>query len=274
MSRDAQKNIQEYNFWKLTLPESGSAILEIKRPGMEKFADLSREELLELREVMQEKGTVQYQILDFPLRLLAVMQVPEIGLRQYFYFVRHGETEWNKRAKALGHLDISINESGKSQALELKEELKEMPFDALVSSDLKRAFDTATIVNEEHRVTIETDPRLRARDWGELTGKASTLLYATNPELFACVESSEKIQERVFHFLNEFVKSHPQRENVCVVCHGSVIRVILAKLLGFAFANRKFIVRNTAILKISCYKGNWKLEETHDIELPNTLIFL
>ncbi|MCE5316967.1 MAG: histidine phosphatase family protein, partial [Parachlamydia sp.] len=188
-----------------------------------------------------------------------------------FYFVRHGETDWNKQNKALGHLDISINTDGFSQAQELKQLLAPLAFDRIVSSDLKRAHDTASIVAEGRGQTILQDRRLRSRDWGELTGKASTLLYITNPELFACVEKSEVMEERIFHFLEEFAAAHP-KERVLVVCHGSIMRIIMSKVLGFVLEG-VIVVPNTAWLKLSRRKNTWKLEEIKDIQLPMDLRF-
>ena len=55
------------------------------------------------------------------------------------YFVRHGQTDWNKIGRIQGHTDIPLNKLGEEQALIVKEKLKEIKFDKVFSSPLKRA---------------------------------------------------------------------------------------------------------------------------------------
>lgn len=198
--------------------------------------------------------------------------LPDSETNTLFYFVRHGETDWNKQNTALGHVDISINADGLAQAQELKRLLSSLSFDMIVSSDLKRAYDTAHIVAEGRGQSIQQDSRIRSRDWGELTGKASTLLYITNPELFACVESTEAMEKRIFHFLEEFVATHSNKR-VLVVCHGSIMRIIMSKILRFVLEG-VIVVPNTAWLKLSHCRNSWNLEEIKDIQLPKNLRFM
>lgn len=215
---------------------------------------------------MQPSGDIK----EICQTLQAHLPVSEQGC--LFYFVRHGETEWNKQSKVLGHENISINQDGRAQAQELKSMLAPLSFDKVVCSDLKRAYDTASIAVEGRGQAIMQDSRLRSRDWGDLTGRATTLLYMTNPELFACVETNEAIEARVFDFLEEFVAKYPEAKKALVVCHGSIIRITMSKLLGFVFEGI-IHVPNTAWLKISHRKRMWKLEEVKDIQLPINLRF-
>ena len=84
------------------------------------------------------------------------------------YFVRHGQTEWNKIGRMQGRIDIELNSEGKEQANIVKEKLKGVKFDKVFSSPLKRAKETAQIIcNQE----IIFDDRLKERFNGELEGK-------------------------------------------------------------------------------------------------------
>lgn len=86
------------------------------------------------------------------------------------YVVRHGETDWNKLHKVMGRVDIPLNETGKSQAKITSEKLKEYKIDLIISSPLKRACETAKIINETKNLEIIYDDRLLERDFGEFEG--------------------------------------------------------------------------------------------------------
>jgi broad specificity phosphatase PhoE len=60
-----------------------------------------------------------------------------------FYFIRHGETEWNRQGIYMGHKDIPLNETGRAQAYNAKKYLKKEPISYSVTSSLARAYETA-----------------------------------------------------------------------------------------------------------------------------------
>jgi broad specificity phosphatase PhoE len=60
-------------------------------------------------------------------------------LSKSFYFVRHGETDWNKEQKIMGQSDIPLNKKGILQAQTVAEKIQALPIDVIVSSPLKRA---------------------------------------------------------------------------------------------------------------------------------------
>ena len=62
-----------------------------------------------------------------------------------FYLVRHGETEWNSENRMCGRTDVPLSEAGRRQAESLAERLKPIPFEALYSSPLQRARETARL---------------------------------------------------------------------------------------------------------------------------------
>ena len=57
--------------------------------------------------------------------------------------IRHGQTAWNTQKRLQGHSDIPLNENGRLQAVTLAEILRDEPLDAIFSSDLQRAYQTA-----------------------------------------------------------------------------------------------------------------------------------
>lgn len=84
--------------------------------------------------------------------------------------VRHGETDWNLNRRFQGISDIPLNEHGRVQAGYAREALKDVHLDAVYSSPLKRARETAEIICQEHSVPITTAPGLREQNVGVWEG--------------------------------------------------------------------------------------------------------
>src|SRR5579863_8522557 len=80
------------------------------------------------------------------------------------YIARHGETEENKKRIVQGHLDTNLNSEGERQSDLLAKALKDVPFDACYSSDLRRAVETAKRVLVHHSgVELQTQLAVRER---------------------------------------------------------------------------------------------------------------
>ena len=86
------------------------------------------------------------------------------------YFVRHGQTDWNVRGKLQGKSDIALNETGRLQAVETREKLKQVAMDAIYCSPLMRARETAEIINVLWELPIQCDDRLMERSFGDMEG--------------------------------------------------------------------------------------------------------
>lgn len=87
-----------------------------------------------------------------------------------FYFMRHGETDWNKQHIGMGQQDIPLNEKGLEQAYEAARLLRSVHFLSIATSPLKRAFETAQIIKGViHSITVIED--LKECSWGVMEGK-------------------------------------------------------------------------------------------------------
>ncbi|HEX7954762.1 MAG TPA: histidine phosphatase family protein, partial [Burkholderiales bacterium] len=84
--------------------------------------------------------------------------------------VRHGETDWNVEGRIQGHQDIALNELGLAQADAVGRRLRDERFVVIYSSDLVRAYRTATPVVARPETDIVREPRLRERHLGVLQG--------------------------------------------------------------------------------------------------------
>lgn len=141
------------------------------------------------------------------------------------YLVRHGETVDNANQIMQGQTQGMLNETGREQARQLAESLDDMQIDALISSDLHRAVETAEFIAERKGLTLITTPLLRERDWGAFTGR-----YI--PELKDVpwpddVESMEAMMERARQFM-DMLRHDYEGQTVVAVGHGIFNKVIQA----------------------------------------------
>jgi len=84
--------------------------------------------------------------------------------------IRHGETAWNVDTRIQGHSDIGLNDTGRWQAERLARALTDDRLDAVYSSDLLRALDTASALAASTGLTVRTDAALRERSFGVFEG--------------------------------------------------------------------------------------------------------
>ncbi len=139
---------------------------------------------------------------------------------------RHGETEWNREGRYQGWADPSLNELGRRQARALAEQLRGTPFDAVYSSDLRRAHETALTVAAPHGVPVVADPGLREVDVGSWSG----LTRAEIEERFPHAahhdgETREQHLARVLETVERIARLHP-RGRILIVSHGGSLRAL------------------------------------------------
>lgn len=178
-----------------------------------------------------------------------------------FYFVRHGETVWNLEGKLHGHLDGSLSLNGVGQAEKVGIFLKNK-ISKVYSSDLKRASSTAEIIMKTCSVKLDEDKRLRERNLGIFQGLTFSEVKEKYPEMYYKFtsddpdftipqgESISQTSERINSFLNEMI-SKKDEDNVCVVTHDGVIKIVLQSMIG-ARSNspQKIILSNGSISQI------------------------
>lgn len=161
------------------------------------------------------------------------------------YIVRHGETEENKQRILQGHMQGNLTELGKSQVRQTAEELagKDVKFRCIVSSDLKRAMDSARIISERLGIPVVEMKMLRERNWGKYTGisidVAKDKFYADNRwdfpettneidvEQTEFAESDEAIYRRAMKAI-DLLKEEYGDDAVIVVTHGQFARNMIA----------------------------------------------
>lgn len=83
---------------------------------------------------------------------------------------RHGQTDWNLLGKIQGQTDIELNDTGRNQAEETGMQIQNEKIDLIITSPLKRAKETAEIINKNFNVSIIEDDRLLERKYGRNEG--------------------------------------------------------------------------------------------------------
>ncbi len=142
------------------------------------------------------------------------------------YLVRHGETVANAAQILQGWQGGELNETGKAQAHDVAEKIRNERIDVFVASDLRRAIQTCTIIASAKGVNQEgivTTPLLRERDWGSFTGKFIPDLE--NVEWPDDVESLEHMKSRAQNFLTWVKTAYPNKV-VLAVGHGIINKAI------------------------------------------------
>lgn len=139
--------------------------------------------------------------------------------------VRHGETVDNANRIMQGQTQGQLNETGMRQAEEVADRLAGEHIDAVVSSDLKRSYDTACIIANRHRLNVSTTELLRERDWGGFTGRYIPDLKDEKwPD---DIESLDHLLCRAKNFL-DFVCSEYPDCRVVAVGHGIINKAVQA----------------------------------------------
>jgi len=138
---------------------------------------------------------------------------------------RHGETEWNRERRWQGHADPPLNDAGRAQARELAEGLVGERLEAIYSSDLRRAYETAEIAGAHLGVPVTSDPDLREIDVGSWSG-------LTREQLEGRVwdgETTDAHADRVLRVVRRIIELHPEGR-VLIVTHGGSLRRLFEQI--------------------------------------------
>lgn len=180
---------------------------------------------------------------------------------------RHGQTDWNVLGKLQGQTDIELNDVGRQQAEETGKSIKDENIDLIITSPLKRAKETAEIINRNFKVTIIEDDRLMERKFGKsegLTKDAREKLKEINPEAddiwnynknidFNGIETIKDFCNRIYEFLDEIIEKYKDK-NILIVTHAGVSVPIKCYFMKYPledFVDRDIIkgLKNCEIVK-------------------------
>ncbi len=161
------------------------------------------------------------------------------------YLIRHGETDANKKKSLQGRMDISLNEYGRELAKITAEGLKDINFDYIFTSPLKRARETAEIIRGNRKTAIIERDEILEISFGEYEGLCFSkdnftipdpefMNFFTKPECYKTApggESFEEVLERTGAFLQELLMSEAYRDKTILLStHGCALKACLANV--------------------------------------------
>jgi probable phosphoglycerate mutase len=157
--------------------------------------------------------------------------------------LRHGRTEWNATGRFQGQLDSPLDVIGKAQALAAAVAVAPMEADAIVSSDLSRAADTAAAVAAETALQVVLDERLREIDLGEWQGLTRAEAREQFPDEYAAWQAGEdarrgsgetyaEVGARSAACVVEWLDRLGPASTLVAVTHGGTARATIGTLLA------------------------------------------
>lgn len=178
------------------------------------------------------------------------------------YLVRHGESEWNVLRLTQGQTSHPrLTSLGREQAARaaslIGKDLAGRPVARVLTSDLVRAVETATVVGNALRAPVTLDTRLREQHLGELEGRGYDETWAaaeahdwSDPTLpLAGGESLMEVHDRLGALLTEVVELHAGV--TVLVSHGDAIRAAVAHLTGVAPHQAPWVgIANGAVARV------------------------
>ncbi len=187
-----------------------------------------------------------------------------------FILCRHGETTYNLEKRYQGKIDIPLNEAGQAQAEALRRRLEPVRFDAVYTSDLQRAVQTAQIVLSSHPSGLQpvTTPLLREIDGGLFEGLSWEEINSRFPEDVAHWqqdrtnnappegENLSQVRGRLEAALSQILAAYPgEDQTVLLVVHGGIIGLLLCHLMGMDLNFLwKWRIDNCSVTILDLYK--------------------
>jgi alpha-ribazole phosphatase len=197
------------------------------------------------------------------------------------FLVRHGETDWNLGRRYQGQSDVPLNDRGLRQAEATARHLAEKEISLIVSSDLRRARQTAEAIALRCKLPVQEDQRLREMSFGAWEGMTHDEIQARWPgereAWFADPvriappggETLAQVSDRVRSALDEIVKRSAGGTAV-LVAHGGVLRTLICLAVGLdPQVQWRFRIHEASISEVQVYDGTGALvtlNHTHHLE--------
>jgi alpha-ribazole phosphatase len=154
------------------------------------------------------------------------------------YLIRHGKSTWNETGRVQGQTDVPLSEEGLQQAKALHERIRDWAFDAVYSSDLQRAKQTAEVALPH--ATLQLDPRLREIHLGDFQGRTWHDMTDAERDIFSVQyagpyhkkvpggESNDDLRDRALSWLAGL----PKEGRVIAFSHGGLIASVIYTVVG------------------------------------------
>jgi broad specificity phosphatase PhoE len=193
----------------------------------------------------------------------------EKSLGTRILLVRHGETEWNRTWRFQGRSDLPLNETGTRQAQALAVALREKSIQAIYSSPLIRALETARIIGAFHKETpilqeedlIEMDlggfDGMDARQWAKLHPDIRKIWMETPARVkMPGGEGLPQVQARAVRALKRITQAQAHRSTLLICSHNFVILTVLCYAMKIPLDRFREVKQETASLSILYMDGD------------------
>ncbi len=203
-----------------------------------------------------------------------------VSLTTRLHLVRHGESTHNAEGRIQGHSDTALSELGRRQGEAAAAALAALPVDAIFSSPLRRARETAEAIAERQGKLVQTDRRLMELNVGMFQDRLRSELAEECPVEFSRWlsgdddyvipggESRHQLLDRATAAIGEIVAAG--HREVVVVTHGGLLSVLLRHLLQWPEPLPPFSFKNGSITRLAVDdEGQFKmlaLSETAHLE--------
>lgn len=200
-------------------------------------------------------------------------------VRGSMLFLRHGETEWNRRGRVMGHLPVPLNPTGVAQCAAVLPLVRAAAIRHLVSSPLARARETAEIVARDLGMEVKTDPGLSEVNFGAWAGRSYDELIGS-PEYERFREDPLRnpppdgetlltVQARGLAAVRRALQAAAGDGTILLVAHGDLIRSVLCGLLGTDLAQyRRLRVDNCSLSWADIREGRIRIRFVNFVADP------
>lgn len=167
--------------------------------------------------------------------------MPQLPNRS-FYFIRHGQTDWNLERRMQGHTDTSLNQTGVEQAKKAAVLFDNIQIDVIVSSPLIRAYKTAEFIARRKELEIISEPLLKERAFGKFEGRTVFEIFdehglpytsSISAILPPCAEQWPETKKRSIKVVADYLNKY--EGNILFVSHGAVFRALYEGLTDVRF---------------------------------------
>ncbi|MBN4668030.1 histidine phosphatase family protein [Pandoraea nosoerga] len=200
-----------------------------------------------------------------------------------FTLIRHGETDWNRVKRIQGHTDIPLSVEGERQAARLGERIARdvaahgRVFDHVLTSDLRRAVQTAEPVARACGLPLVRTANLRERHYGVFETRVPDEIEAEFPQDYARWqsrdpdftipggESTRAFYTRITEFVSQLLRDYAG-QHLALVAHGGVLDCCYRFATGLPLSEpRSYPLLNASVNRLACDGERWQVLSWADV---------
>ena len=177
------------------------------------------------------------------------------------YLIRHGQTDWNREHRCQGITDIELNATGRMQAQCLAHRFSSLEVNAIFSSTLKRASETAEAIARFHNAPVKTSDAFREIHQGQFEGLTLSELFSLHADflqqwmrdpadlVLPGGESMRQVQERAWAALTEIIDAFPTGK-IILVGHNLCNLTLLCRLIEIDLSHFRYLRQDESAVNL------------------------